>query len=674
MAIIKKPKKGSKKMEPAPASKPKAFLSSLKRTNFSKNQLIIFTLVFAAIGGYILYHTFAASPVVLSIEAESMSVPAGTSVINDNLASGAKAVKMTTDSVLSSTISLPAAATSVTINAKADQCQGWPVLSASLDGKSMLAGTSVSSSTYVSYSATGNFTAGTHTLSLDGANTGLVYKGSSNNTRCSRSIYFDVVTFYGTLTAAPAVSLNASLSSVSAGGTSLLSWNSTNTTSCSASGAWSGSKAVSGTETTTALSATSTFTLTCIGLGGSASASTTVTVSALAKPSAPTGFAATAGNGSISLKWNPNPAAEQVDVYQVYRDSGADINLSVSGTTFTVSGLTNGVSYGFRVSAHNPAGYGPWTDPIITATPTSGSTTTTAAPGSYWGASSPFNTLIPASPQVRANYNTGPLAGLPGIGFNTAGWSAAFFEDEPNRPRVTVHSSSGGWITDNVPIPSQLDAFVSAMAAYGDGERQNDIVDGNKVYNLYGLHKDSTGAWESNAEGVLRYGGSGVWNNNLGPWQGRASGFASTAGAVRKAEVDSGIINHALGVAWPKDRIGPPMSPAVTSDGSCTSNCAPMGSRLQLDPTLTDTQLIAMGISSYYLPVAHAMQKYGAYIADSSSWMTIYAESWNNSGHVTWPSSGWYPASTNLVSHLRIVEPPAAPVLDDRTIFGQPHQ
>ncbi|TFH66233.1 MAG: hypothetical protein E4G90_04605 [Gemmatimonadales bacterium] len=141
-----------------------------------------------------------------------------------------------------------------------------------------------------------------------------------------------------------------------------------------------------------------------------------------------------------------------------------------------------------------------------------------------------------------------------------------------------------------------------------------------------------------------------------------------------KSALDAGLVAHALAVGWPKDRIGSAnVSPASTSDGSAGSGGIPMGSRLQLDPSLTDAQLLAFGISSYFLPVAKAMQQYGAYVCDSTSWMTVYAESWNDSGKVNWPG-GWHPASTQLVPRLRVVSAPPAPVYDDRTVFGQPHK
>lgn len=57
-----------------------------------------------------------------------------------------------------------------------------------------------------------------------------------------------------------------------------MTWSSTNATSCSASGAWSGAKSVSGSISTGALLATSTFTLSCSGAGGSSSSAVTVSV------------------------------------------------------------------------------------------------------------------------------------------------------------------------------------------------------------------------------------------------------------------------------------------------------------------------------------------------------------------------------------------------------------
>ena len=86
---------------------------------------------------------------------------------------------------------------------------------------------------------------------------------------------------------APTVSLSASPASIASGSSSTLTWNSTNATSCTASGDWSGSKATSGTQSTGALTGNKSYTLACIGDGGSVTRSVTVTVTA-PPPPAPT--------------------------------------------------------------------------------------------------------------------------------------------------------------------------------------------------------------------------------------------------------------------------------------------------------------------------------------------------------------------------------------------------
>jgi hypothetical protein len=77
---------------------------------------------------------------------------------------------------------------------------------------------------------------------------------------------------------APTVDLNASPAGVSSGGSATLTWSSTNATSCTATGAWSGSKATSGSGSTGALRQNASYTLTCTGAGGTAWDSLTVTV------------------------------------------------------------------------------------------------------------------------------------------------------------------------------------------------------------------------------------------------------------------------------------------------------------------------------------------------------------------------------------------------------------
>ena len=73
-------------------------------------------------------------------------------------------------------------------------------------------------------------------------------------------------------------------------------------------------------------------------------------------PSPPTGLTATAGDGRVSLSWSP-PASNggaAIIGYDVFEGGSAASGL-VSGTSYTVTGLTDGTTYSFTVDAVNDA-------------------------------------------------------------------------------------------------------------------------------------------------------------------------------------------------------------------------------------------------------------------------------------------------------------------------------
>lgn len=84
--------------------------------------------------------------------------------------------------------------------------------------------------------------------------------------------------------ATPTVTLSASPSNVSAGSTAVLTWSSTDTAGCSASGGWTGTRGPSGTETVGPIQSTTSYQLTCLGAGGNAGATTQVTVGGTSTP------------------------------------------------------------------------------------------------------------------------------------------------------------------------------------------------------------------------------------------------------------------------------------------------------------------------------------------------------------------------------------------------------
>ena len=81
-----------------------------------------------------------------------------------------------------------------------------------------------------------------------------------------------------TLQPVPTITFNANPTSVITNGSTTLTWSTTNATSCTASGGWTGTKATSGSQSSGPLTQSTTYTLTCSSTGGSTSRTVNVTV------------------------------------------------------------------------------------------------------------------------------------------------------------------------------------------------------------------------------------------------------------------------------------------------------------------------------------------------------------------------------------------------------------
>lgn len=112
--------------------------------------------------------------------------------------------------------------------------------------------------------------------------------------------------------AAPSLSMTLSTSEIAAGKTASLSWSSTDADACTASGAWSGSKATSGSTTVGPFSASGpkTFTLACTGPGGSVeqSRSLQITGGQVAVSLTSSATTITLGDSTV-LTWNAGTAS-----------------------------------------------------------------------------------------------------------------------------------------------------------------------------------------------------------------------------------------------------------------------------------------------------------------------------------------------------------------------------
>lgn len=260
-------------------------LSSPSR--FSRAQLLVFVLVFGGVGGYLLFRSFAASPLVAKVEAEQLSLPYNGFIQTDSSASGGKIIALYSNGAATGVVNFPTEVSSFTVMARGDQCSGAPAMTVTVDGHNLINNISVSSTSWSGYSYTmgTNIGPGNHNLSIGFTNDyeyAKVRGHSSKSSSCDRNLYVDVANFYGpemVSTPPPTVSLSAGPVSVTAGQSATLTWSSTNADSCTASGAWSGAQPTSGSLSTGALNQTSTYALFCSGTGGSANTSTTVTVS-----------------------------------------------------------------------------------------------------------------------------------------------------------------------------------------------------------------------------------------------------------------------------------------------------------------------------------------------------------------------------------------------------------
>jgi hypothetical protein len=176
-----------------------------------------------------------------------------------------------------------------------------------------------------------------------------------------------------------------------------------------------------------------TFTVTATnatGDGPASSPSNAVTPSGPTLPGAPTGVTATAGNASATVSWTAptNTGGSAIASYTVtpFIGSTAQTPVPVTGTppatSTQVTGLTNGTSYTFTVSATNATGAGP--------------------------ASSPSNAVTPSAPPTVTGVT--PQAGATGVSASVAPAATFSVAVVPNTVAFTLQDSGGNSVAGAV--------------------------------------------------------------------------------------------------------------------------------------------------------------------------------------------------------------------------------
>ena len=104
------------------------------------------------------------------------------------------------------------------------------------------------------------------------------------------------------------------------------------------------------------------------------------------------------------------------------------------------------------------------------------------------------------------------------------------------------------------------------------------------------------------------------------------AGASYLAGLVRACEVAAGKIDHALALAYDSPSVAYITPLRGTNGTNGTPGALPIGARLQLDPSLTEADLAALGCKGTCLMLATAMQEYGVYVVGRSGRPKIYVE------------------------------------------------
>jgi hypothetical protein len=168
----------------------------------------------------------------------------------------------------------------------------------------------------------------------------------------------------------PTVNLTASPTSVTSGGSMLLSWTSTNATFCNASSSnsqWNGTVVADGSKQVSNLTSTTTFSITCTNTSGSASDSVTVSVTSVPTPDNPTvtthsptniGTTYATLNGYVNPNGNSNVSAwfEWGTGSNYGNQTPQNTYNSATNFSYSLGGLQPNTTYYYRAVAQGPNG------------------------------------------------------------------------------------------------------------------------------------------------------------------------------------------------------------------------------------------------------------------------------------------------------------------------------
>lgn len=200
-------------------------------------------------------------------------------------------------------------------------------------------------------------------------------------------------------------------------------------------------------------------------------------------PGAPTITSATAGNAQVVLAWSAGSSGtssitDYIIQYSRNNGSWTTYNDGVStGTNRTVSGLTNGDSYEFRVAAVNADGTGSYSAASSAVTPSSGSTTTTTTT-----TTTPSSSTTTLAPSTSAPSGSTPSTSTPASSDTVVDATDDNSNDggsnvtNSGTPRTTSTTTTTTTTTTTIPAPEAPDAEPGSASALVDGQQVSGTI------------------------------------------------------------------------------------------------------------------------------------------------------------------------------------------------------
>jgi hypothetical protein len=294
------------------------------------------------------------------------------------------------------------------------------------------------------------------------------------------------------------------------------------------------------------------------------------------------------------------------------------------------------------------------------------------APDSVWNAPLPANAALdPASSALVASLqwtvNQNMAAGW-GPWIET-GQASTLYTVPPDQPTVRVQLDPGSWkaglqqVFNAVPIPTDAKPAAGTDAHMTIWQPSTD-----RLWEFWQARKLTDG-WHAN------YGGAfaavsrspGYFDTNSWPglsvptWGATATSLPVIAGTMTIAELQSGVIPHALAMDIPEARAKTYAFPAQRTDGASTSgNSIPEGARFRLDPRLNIDQLNLPPVTR---AMAIAAQRHGIIVRDVTHHaISFFAENPVSAGANPYAALyGGTPYPTSVMkafpwSHLQLVK------------------